>query len=77
MEKKKKNALTIQTNVPNLFAIFRFLKSIAKKLAGNVTRIKKGTKANHVFFQILLKIRCNILVSFPSHLKTLPSILRF
>ena len=29
------------------------------------------------FFQILWKIRCNILVSFPSHLKKLHSILRF
>ena len=29
------------------------------------------------FFQILWKSRCNILVSFPSHLKKLCSILRF
>ena len=29
------------------------------------------------FFQILWKSRCNILVSFPSHLKKLRSILRF
>ena len=30
-----------------------------------------------LFFQILWKSRCNILVSFPSHLKKLRSILRF
>ena len=29
------------------------------------------------FFQILWKIRCHILVIFPSHLKKLHSILRF
>ena len=31
----------------------------------------------HYFFQILWKSRCNIWVSFPSHLKKLRSILRF
>ena len=30
-----------------------------------------------IIFQILWKIRCDILVSFPSHLKKLRSILRF
>ena len=33
--------------------------------------------SNYNFFQILWKSRCNIFVSFPSHLKKLRSILRF
>ena len=35
------------------------------------------SKLKRHFFQILWKSRCNILVSFPSHLKKLRSILRF
>ena len=34
-------------------------------------------KNNNIFFQILWKSRCDILVTFPSHLKKLHSILRF
>ena len=39
--------------------------------------IQNSTIPQAGFFQILWKSRCNILVSFPSHLKKLCSILRF
>ena len=37
----------------------------------------KKCRYKNLFFQILWKSRCNILVSFPSHLNKLLSILRF
>ena len=48
--------------------------------SGNVRKVLPYLRkiiAFKSFFQILWKSRCNILVSFPSHLKKLRSILRF
>ena len=57
------------------------------EIAGVVTKVRNFTcillaqfikhKPLIIFFQILWKSRCNILVSFPSHLKKLHSVLRF
>ena len=43
----------------------------------NIRRLLAALKEVRYIFQILWKSRCNILDSFPSHLKKLRSILRF